>query len=156
MSWQAGELPEAVTAEEVGLCSQRLANINPYLQQYVDDQKIAGCSIAVMRKGKMAFFNTYGHSRTDEDQPMARDTIHRIYSMSKPITSVALLTLFEKGRFQLDDPIEWYLPEYKNMKVMTGGTANLAICTKPSIKKYFLPKLRCRQQVSNRIALIKR
>ena len=134
MSWTPGELPESVVPEDVGLSSERLKNLDPYLQSYVSEEKIAGCSIAVMRKGKMAFFNAYGNSRTDEGLVMSADTIHRIYSMSKPITSVALLTLFEKGKFQLDDPLAWYLPEFKNMKVLTGGTAT-APMLQPAVNK---------------------
>ncbi len=101
----------------------RLDLINNYLAGYVSREKLAGCSFAVMRHGKLAYVNTFGHARRDAGLPMASDTIQRIYSMSKPITSVALLTLYEQGKFQLDDPIEKYLPEFADMRVLTGGSA---------------------------------
>ena len=76
-----------------------------------------------MRRVRLGYYNAFGHARRETEQPMAADTIHRIYSMSKPITSVALLTLYEQGKFQLDDPIEKYLPEFAEMRVLTGGSA---------------------------------
>ncbi len=75
-----------------------------------------------MRRGHLVYYKAFGEASKEANQPMQSDTIHRIYSMSKPITSVALLTLYEKGKFQLDDPIEKYLPEFKDMQVFTGGT----------------------------------
>ncbi|HKI75478.1 MAG TPA: serine hydrolase domain-containing protein [Pseudomonadales bacterium] len=131
MSWSPGTMPECVDAEQAGMSSQRLKNLNPYLQDYIDTERLAGCSVAVMRHGKLVFFENYGHARKEDATAMAADTIHRIYSMSKPITSVALLTLYEKGKFQLDDPLCWYLPEFKDMKVLTGGTAMQPI-TRPA------------------------
>ena len=73
-----------------------------------------------MRRGHLVYYKAFGEASKETNQPMQSDTIHRIYSMSKPITSVALLTLYEKGKFQLDDPIEKYLPEFKDMQVLTG------------------------------------
>lgn len=123
MSWSPGTMPQCVAPEQAGMSAARLQNLNPYLQGYIDTDKLAGCSVAVMRRGQLVFFENYGHARKEDGTPIAADTIHRIYSMSKPITSVALLTLYEKGKFQLDDPLYWYLPEFKEMQVLTGGTA---------------------------------
>lgn len=122
MNWTPGTLPLQVDPQSLGLSANRLARITPYLQAYIDEGKLAGCSFAVMRRGQLAWYQDFGHARLTEAEPMQADTIHRIYSMSKPITSVALLTLFEQGKFQLDDPLYWYLPEFRNMKVLTGGT----------------------------------
>lgn len=127
MSWDHGELPERVTPEAEGMDSGRLARVDNYLQGYIDQEKLAGSSFAVMRRGRLVYCNTFGFARRASEQPMAVDTIHRIYSMSKPITSVALLTLYEQGRFQLDDPIEKYLPEFADMRVLTGGSAALPV-----------------------------
>ncbi|MBJ38920.1 MAG: serine hydrolase [Gammaproteobacteria bacterium] len=123
MPWDHGALPEPVTPESEGMDSERLSLVDGYLQGYVDQEKLAGSSFAVMRRGRLVYYNAFGHARRETEQPMAADTIHRIYSMSKPITSVALLTLYEQGKFQLDDPIEKYLPEFAEMRVLTGGSA---------------------------------
>jgi CubicO group peptidase (beta-lactamase class C family) len=120
-------MPDAVAPEERGLSSERLTLIDDYLQGYVDQEKLAGSSFAAMRGGDLVYYNAFGHARTESGQAMQADTIHRIYSMSKPITSVALLTLYEKGKFQLDDPIEKYLPEFSDMRVLTGGSAALPV-----------------------------
>jgi CubicO group peptidase (beta-lactamase class C family) len=123
MNWTPGSLPTATDPDNLGMSGQRLSLIDGYLQGYIDQQKLAGSSFAVLRRGELAYFRAFGHARRESGQPMAADTIHRIYSMSKPITSVALLTLYEKGKFQLDDPLEKYLPEFANMQVFTAGTA---------------------------------
>ena len=127
MSWNNGELPELKIAESQGMSSDRLSLIDGYLQGYVDQKKLAGSSFAVMRGGEMVYYNGFGYATRETEKTMQSDTIHRIYSMSKPITSVALLTLYEQGKFQLDDPIEKYLPEFKDMRVLTGGIAALPI-----------------------------
>ena len=127
MSWIPGQLPDAMAPEEKGFDGERLSLIDGYLQGYVDQEKLAGSSFAVMRRGELVYANTFGHARTESGQPMQADTIHRIYSMSKPITSVALLTLYEQGKFQLDDPLEKYLPEFSDMRVLTSGSAALPV-----------------------------
>ena len=122
MTWTPGELPQLDSPESQGLSGDRLALIDAYLQGYIDQEKLAGSSFAIMRRGRLVYYKAFGEASKETNQPMQSDTIHRIYSMSKPITSVALLTLYEKGKFQLDDPIEKYLPEFKDMQVITGGT----------------------------------
>ncbi len=122
MTWTPGELPQLDSPESQGLSGDRLALIDAYLQGYIDQEKLAGSSFAIMRRGHLVYYKAFGEASKETNQPMHSDTIHRIYSMSKPITSVALLTLYEKGKFQLDDPIEKYLSEFKDMQVLTGGT----------------------------------
>jgi len=122
MTWTPGELPQLDSPESQGLSGDRLALIDAYLQGYIDQEKLAGSSFAIMRRGHLVYYKAFGEASKETNQPMQSDTIHRIYSMSKPITSVALLTLYEKGKFQLDDPIEKYLPEFRDMQVLTGGT----------------------------------
>ena len=116
MTWKPGELPQLDSPESQGLSGERLALIDAYLQGYIDQEKLAGSSFAIMRRGHLVYYKAFGEASKETNQPMQSDTIHRIYSMSKPIT-VALLTLYEKGKFQLDDPIEKYLPEFKDMQV---------------------------------------
>ena len=109
-------LPIAVP-EEVGFSAERLERIRPMLQGYVDDGRIAGFLTVVARRGKIVHFETIGMRDVENNKPIERDTIFRIYSMSKPITSVAVMMLYEEGHFQLDTPVSKFIPEFKNMKV---------------------------------------
>jgi CubicO group peptidase (beta-lactamase class C family) len=105
-----------------GLSAQRLERITDHLDRaYIDPGKIAGCQVAVSRRGHLAYFRSLGRMDIERGRPMADDAIFRIYSMSKPITSVALMTLFEQGYFQLDDPVSRYVPEWKDQKVWVSG-----------------------------------
>jgi CubicO group peptidase (beta-lactamase class C family) len=107
--------------EDVGLSSERLARVNAWAQHLVDDGKLAGLITMVARHGKLVHFNVCGLADVKREARMAPDTIFRIYSMSKPLTSVAIMQLYEEGRFQLDDPITRFLPCFKNMGVFVGG-----------------------------------
>jgi CubicO group peptidase (beta-lactamase class C family) len=120
---EASELIEA-KPEEVGLSSSRLENVTRLVQGYVDDGKIPGATTMIARRGKVVHFQTYGSMDEEAGKEMAPDTIHRIYSMTKPIASVGLMTLYEEGRFQLDDPASRFIPEFKDLKVFAGGTAD--------------------------------
>jgi CubicO group peptidase (beta-lactamase class C family) len=105
-----------------GLSGERLNRIADHLNRsYIDSGKIAGCQVAVARHGHLAYFKSLGQMDLARGKPMADDAIFRIYSMSKPITSVALMTLFEQGYFQLDDPVSRYVPEWKDHKVWLSG-----------------------------------
>ena len=105
-----------------GLDADRLERIGEHLQkQYIDKGRIAGCQIAVTRHGHPAYNAVFGSMDLERKKPMAEDTIFRIYSMTKPITSVALMTLFERGFFQLDDPVQRFFPEWKNQRVWVSG-----------------------------------
>ena len=108
----------AANAEEVGLSSERLARIAAAIQKSVDDGRIAGGVSLVARHGKIAYFQAVGMADREAHKPMRTDSIFRICSMSKPITSVAVMMLYEEGRFELSDPVSDYLPEFKHMKVL--------------------------------------
>lgn len=114
----------AVTAtpESVGLSSARLARIDGWLQHQVDSGKLPGVSVAVARAGQVVYFNAAGLSDIARGTKMDADTIVRIYSMTKPLTSVAIMMLYEEGRFQLDDPISNVLPAFKQSHVYTAGS----------------------------------
>ncbi len=112
----AKEIPQA-KPEAVGMSSQKLAKVNAAVQKLVDDKKIAGAITIVARKGKIVHFETYGLRDIDAKKPVTKDTIMRFYSMSKPITTVAAMTLYDEGKFKLDDPVEKYIPEMKGLKV---------------------------------------
>jgi CubicO group peptidase (beta-lactamase class C family) len=113
----AQELPSA-KPESVGLSSERLERIATKVQQDIDQKRIAGAITLVARHGKVVWFKSQGALDREANKPMRNDAIFRICSMSKPITSLAVMMLYEDGRFLLDDPISSYLPEFKNPKVL--------------------------------------
>lgn len=126
--------------EKVGLSSERLGKMRAMVQQFIDDGKHAGAVVLVARKGKIADLATFGHRDIEGRAAMTPDTIFRIYSMSKIITSVATLMLFEEGRFALDDPVTDYIPELRNLKVMNpaGSDAELGRLKRPITIKHLL------------------
>jgi CubicO group peptidase (beta-lactamase class C family) len=121
----------ATKPEEVGLSSARLTRIDEHLRRrYIEPGKLAGCLTLVARHGKIAFLSSLGMSDLERTRPMADDTIFRIYSMSKPITSVALMSFYEEGHFQLDDPVHKFIPEWSDLRVYAGGN-HPAFLTRP-------------------------
>ena len=110
-------LPQAKTPEEVGMSSERLARLTSGLQEAVDKGTIPGAVGIVLRKGKIAYFEAIGFQDRDKKTPMAKDSIFRIYSMSKVFTSLATMMLMEEGKLLLTDPVSKFLPELKDMKV---------------------------------------
>jgi CubicO group peptidase (beta-lactamase class C family) len=115
---------QAVAPEELGFISQRLDKLHAMVQGYIDQGKHAGAISAIARNGVVVDLKTYGCRDLEAKKPMELDTIFRVYSMSKVITSVAVMQLVEEAKIKLDDPIETYLPELKGLKVITGGTAD--------------------------------
>jgi len=116
----ARDLPTA-RPESVGMSSDRLARIGPAMQRYIDEELVPGTITAIMRKGKLIHLEIQGEMDAELDRPMQRDTVFRIASMTKPITSVALMMLWEEGHFQLRDPVSRLLPEFADTKVSTTG-----------------------------------
>jgi CubicO group peptidase (beta-lactamase class C family) len=112
----ADEIPRAAP-EAVGMSGPRLAKVASAVQKMVDDGKIAGAITMVARKGRIVHFETYGLRDLDEKKPVTEDTIMRFYSMSKPITTAAAMTLYDEGKLRLDEPVETYVPELKGLKV---------------------------------------
>jgi CubicO group peptidase (beta-lactamase class C family) len=110
-----------VKPEEVGLSSPRLARIGEHFQRYIDDGKLAGALTLVARRGQIAYLDPRGHLEIERRRPVTRDAVFRIYSMSKPITSVGLMMLYEQGRLQLDDPVHRFIPSWKDLRVFVGG-----------------------------------
>jgi CubicO group peptidase (beta-lactamase class C family) len=107
--------------EDVGLSSERLARVNAWAQRLVDDGKLPGMITVVARHGKVVHFNACGMADIRREKRLAPDTIFRFYSMTKPLTSTAIMMLYEEGHFQLDDPITRFLPCFSNMRVAVGG-----------------------------------
>ena len=107
-----------VPPESVGLSAERLARATKAMEQDVSAGRISGAVGLVARNGKIAYFEARGMADREAGAPMKPDTIVRIYSMSKPITSAALMMLFEEGKFRLKDPVSRYMPELKNLEVL--------------------------------------
>ena len=105
-----------------GMSLQRLTRIDDVMNQYIDAYKLAGTLTLVARNGEVVHFAPHGYRDREAQQAMTQDTIFRIYSMTKPVTAVAAMTLWEQGKFHMNDPIDWYLPELKNLKVYVSGS----------------------------------
>ena len=103
--------------QDVGMSPEKLAQVSPAVQDLVDAEKIAGASVVVARRGKVVFFETFGVMDKEAGKPVAEDTIFRFYSMTKPVTSVAVMMLVEQGKIKLDDPVSKYIEPFKNLKV---------------------------------------
>jgi CubicO group peptidase (beta-lactamase class C family) len=122
-----------VNPEAAGLSANKLENIERHLvRNYMAPKKIAGCQIMVARHGVPAYFGSFGEMDIERRKPVAKDTIFRIYSMTKPITSVALMMLFEEGKFQLNDPVSRFIPSWKNHQVWTSGRGSAMQTREPT------------------------
>ncbi|MDX2155434.1 MAG: serine hydrolase domain-containing protein [Hyphomicrobiaceae bacterium] len=108
--------------EEVGLSSERLARISGWMRRQIEMKRTAGIVTLVQRRGKTAFLDVAGQADAVRGRAMAEDTIFRIYSMTKPLTSVAIMMLYEEARFQLDDPVSRFIPAFNGQRVFTGGS----------------------------------
>ena len=117
---QAADLRKG-RAESVGMSSQRLAMIKPHMQQYIDRGELAGIVTLIARDGKIVHFEKVGKLNIETGEAIQKDSLFRIYSMTKPIVTTAAMILFEEGKFQLSDPISKYLPAFKDVKVLVDG-----------------------------------
>ncbi len=114
-------MTHSVRPAAVGMSADRLARIGPWMEGYVESGKLAGCLTLVARHGQVAYLDCRGNADEASGRAMAVDDIFRIYSMSKPITSVAAMSLYEEGLFQLDDPVARFLPEFADCKLWVEG-----------------------------------
>jgi len=124
-----------------GFHPARIEVMHETVRRFVDQRQHAGIITLLLRDGKIVDFQTCGYRDIEKQLPMERDTICRMYSMSKIITCAATLVLFEEGRFNLDDPVAKYIPELKEMKVWAGGTQDapkLEALTRPITIKHLL------------------
>ena len=117
----AQSLPRT-TPQEAGLSAERLDKIKPLEEKYVSSGQLAGGVMLIARRGKVAYFESFGNMDAEAHKPMAANAIFRIYSMTKPIVAAAALTLYEDGKFSLLDPVAKYLPEFAAMKVAIDKT----------------------------------
>jgi CubicO group peptidase (beta-lactamase class C family) len=129
------------TPEKEGMSSERLARLHAAFERMVQDGKRSGAITMIVRNGKIADWKAYGFRDLERRTPMEKDTICRIWSMTKVITSVAAMLLIEEGKLTLNDPVHRYIPELKSMKVLTGGTADaprVADAERPMTIKHLL------------------
>jgi len=110
-----------VDAEDAGFSSERLENMSAFTRREIEAGKIAGAVTMVARHGKIVHFDAVGNYGVDNDRAMEKDTLFRIYSMTKPITTVAMMMLYEEGMFELGDPVSKILPEFANQTIYKDG-----------------------------------
>ena len=103
------------------MSSERLAKIKPHMQRYVDEGTVAGIQTIIARNGKIVHFEQVGTLNLDTGSEMKHDSLFRIASMTKPVATTAAMILFEEGKLLLDDPVEKYLPAFKDKKVLVDG-----------------------------------
>ena len=111
-------------AKQAGMSTAKLHQISPAVKKLIDAQKLAGAVVVVANKGKVVYRGSFGWADVEGQQPMRMDTVFRIYSMTKPITSIAVLMLHERGLLDIDAPVSAYIPEFENLKVYSGENDN--------------------------------
>jgi CubicO group peptidase (beta-lactamase class C family) len=130
----AAPLPHA-SPSAVGISAERLARLDAAMQARVDGKDKAGIVVLIAKDGRVVHHKAYGMADIEAREPMRPDSILRLYTMTKPITSVALLTLYEQGKFQLSDPLEKYIPAMANLRVFKGVDASGNVTTEPLHRK---------------------
>ena len=109
--------------EDVGLSTPRLARVTRWMRRWVDSGRLPGLLVAIVRDDRLAWFESFGWRDVETARPVEPDTIYRVYSMTKPITTVAALMLYEEGHFQLDDPVAKFIPAFAGTRVFDSGDA---------------------------------
>src|SRR5947209_14449103 len=117
------DLKVEIDPGEAGFTTDRLQRIDRHFARYVDDGRLPGWLLAVTRAGRVAHVSTYGQRDVEAGLPVELDTIFRIYSMSKPVTSVAAMMLYEEGAFELKDPVSRFIPSFADARVYRQGSA---------------------------------
>lgn len=130
-----------VLPESVGLSRERLQRLDRYLESQIVQRRKAGAVVLVARHGRIAWQRAYGVMDLASGVPMRTDAIFRLFSMTKPVTSVALLTLYEQGKFQLTDPLEMYLPAFRDVRVFAGLDAKGEMILEPPRRKVTIQDL---------------
>ncbi|MDB5443251.1 MAG: beta-lactamase, partial [Phenylobacterium sp.] len=130
----AAALSQTTTPEAAGFDAGRLKRLDDYMAGVVAEGRVPGMTTMLVRHGKVVEFKTYG-KKSLGGAPMTKDSIFRIYSMSKPLTGVAMMILFEEGKWRLDDPVTRYVPEFKTLKVMVKADADGKITEVEDMKR---------------------
>lgn len=121
-----------------GFDSARLDRIADWMQSYVDQRKYPGCSVLIRRGGEEAYYHDCGLRDLEKNAPFTRDTVARIYSMTKPVTSVAIMMLAERGLFHLDAPVSDFIPSFKKMQALIPGATSIEQterCASPTLRQ---------------------
>src|SRR3954453_1706153 len=116
--------PPGVKPEDVGMSSERLTRIHPMIQSHLDGHDFSGAVTLVARKGRVVHFETHGFADAESHKAIAKETLFRLASMTKPGTAVSILMLLEEGKLVLSDPISKFIPEYKEPKVAVWNLPN--------------------------------
>ena len=125
--------PPPASPESAGMSRQAFDRLEAHIKhRYIDAGRFPGTQVLVYRRGKVVHSTVQGFADLERKAPMKDDTIFRIYSMTKPLTSVAFMMLFEEGRVALDEPVHKYIPEWKNLGVFQAGTAPAFLTRPPS------------------------
>src|SRR4051794_4759892 len=125
--------PTSASPETAGMSSTALARVDRHLKErYLDAGRYPGAQLLVYRRGKVVHSSVQGYADLERKAPVKDDTIFRIYSMTKPITSVAFMMLVEEGRVALDEPVHKYIPEWKNLGVFVAGSSPAFLTRPPS------------------------
>jgi CubicO group peptidase (beta-lactamase class C family) len=126
---------QTTPAQRLGFSAERLQRLDAFLDAEIAQKRKAGALVLIARRGKIVYLKAHGAADIDTAQPLRADAMFRLYSMTKPVTSVALLTLFEEGKFQLTDPLEKYIPAFRDVKVFAGlGSDGSMILQEPKRK----------------------
>ncbi|WP_309643833.1 serine hydrolase domain-containing protein [Phenylobacterium sp.] len=129
--------------EKLGFSSERLAKLDRFLQtRYVDSGKLPGAQVQISRRGELVHETLVGMADRERGKPVATDTLFRIYSMTKPITSIAFMMLVEEGLVALDDPVAKFIPEWKNLGVFAAGVTPMFMTTPPARPMQMIDLLR--------------
>ena len=133
---------QTASPESVGMSAVRLARLDAALQAETAAGKLPGIVVAIARRGKVVYQKAFGVTNLQTREPIRADALFRLYSMTKPIASVGLLSLYEQGKFRLTDPLDRYLPQFANVKVYKGADANgkpvlAAPSRKPTVQDAF-------------------
>jgi CubicO group peptidase (beta-lactamase class C family) len=123
-----------VAPESVGFSSQRLALLDTYIARQMATGRLPGVSVLLMRHGKVVLEKAYGRAEADAGKPLTLDSIFRIYSQTKPVTGVAMMILFEQGKWHFDDPVTRFIPEFKQLRVFKAAGVDGAIETEPQLR----------------------
>jgi len=114
-------LKDLIKPAKANMSSDSLLKMDTYFHNLVDTKELAGIQTAILRQGKLVHFDSYGHLDIEKKIPLDDKSIFRIFSMTKPIVSVALMQLYEQGKFKLEDPLYKYIPEFKEMNLLNGS-----------------------------------
>src|SRR5260370_873141 len=122
----AGQPPDfaSIAPASVGLSAERLERLGAYMEREVQSGHGPGAVTILARHGKIVAFNIYGEADSDRHTPMAKNAIFRIYSQTKVVTGVAMMMLFEEGKWHFDDPVTRFVPEFKSLRVFKGQNAD--------------------------------